>query len=393
MKLISNDFKFNNHPGGVELIEYSKLCNKYEQYILFLSSHMHTNYHKVSEMCNKMGIKSPILTDGCVSFIEFNNIINDLSIKHKYKIIAYDILSFILSVVILPLSFLFKIFYPLNIFSNIFNIITMLYYSFNIFHMRHHCGYLFNKTIYSIIKPYYNIIDNTFMRNTDKWIKDHQLSHHIYTNKENDHDYYSPYPLICYSNTQKKLWFHKYSNTYVFILYFLNEIINPFQEVYIQYKISWIHGFKQFLYFILHHLILNIVPIIVNPSIPKYYILFAYILQTSIISLLTSFLFQISHNHMENHSSLKTNFPNSFDEWVKMQIEESSSWGGLFSCILFGGINYQTEHHITCACSPIILHYLHPYVVSYAKKNKINYIYEPSFFHGVYSYLNRLKIE
>jgi len=99
-------------------------------------------------------------------------------------------------------------------------------------------------------------------------------------------------------------------------------------------------------------------------------------------------LFQISHNHATmNHIVDKTTKITSFDQFVDVQIKESISWGGLWSSIMFGGINYQTEHHLAPACSPIALHYFHFYL----KKKYKQYNYVPTFADACLNLYRNLK--
>ena len=75
-----------------------------------------------------------------------------------------------------------------------------------------------------------------------------------------------------------------------------------------------------------------------------------------------------------------------------MQVEESVSWGGYLSCLFFGGINFQVEHHVCPALDSTLYYFLHPELVKICKKHGIKYTYEPTPFHAVYEYHKWLNL-
>ena len=262
----------------------------------------------------------------------------------------------------------------------------MVYYSLNVFHMRHHKGFLFNKQIYDRISFVLDIIDNLFMREPTQWIMNHQLSHHIYTNLDDDYDYFSKYPVIRYDIVQPKLWFHNYQHIYVFVLYSINETTRLLDKLKLRGRNPRVIA-KNYISFVVHYTVMIYLPHVFS-GISVYNAILLYIGCYMPGSLVSALLFQVSHNHTTmNHIVDKTTQIQSYDQWIELQIKESISWGGLWSCIMFGGINYQTEHHLAPACSPIALHYFHFYL----KSNYKQYNYVPTFADACLNLYRNLK--
>ena len=381
--MIRNDFEFQNHPAGQQVIENAKRL-KTDQYILFMSSHLHVDYSKVKHMCEKMKIQIPLRHIDV--FQELNLIFFDICRKHKTKIYLHELFSFVTGLTVIPLCLLYRIFNPFCITNTILLICFFTYYGFNVFHMRHHKGFLWNKRLYDIVCPVFDIIDNIFMRETTQWVNNHNLSHHIYTNLNDDYDYFSKYPIIRYDIAQPKLWFHNYQHIYVFMLYAIGETVRLLDKLKLRGRPTKIIV-KNYICFLLHYVIMIGLPCI---YIPLRTSIIIYILTYIPGSLLNSLLFQISHNHVKyNHIVDKTIKIQSFDHWVELQLKESISWGGILACIMFGGINYQSEHHLAPACSPIALHYFHLYLIQHNK----HYNYVPTFTDACRNlYLNQKKV-
>jgi fatty acid desaturase len=109
-----------------------------------------------------------------------------------------------------------------------------------------------------------------------------------------------------------------------------------------------------------------------------------------VTGIVMSYLFQVSHNHCR--LGPRNEKLTDIDHWIKMQVEESVSWGGYLSCLFFGGINFQTEHHVAPALDGTLYYFLHPKLVEICKKHNISYTYEPTVFHAVYQYHKWLSV-
>ena len=377
-------FKYDNHPAGQQVIDNAKtMKHKEDQYLLFLSSHLHVDYTKLKAMCDKKGIVAP---KDSQRFSELNAVLYRICEQHKHAVQLHEFFSLIVGLLILPSSILYRIYNPHDWTNVVLMMASIVYYSFNVFHMRHHRGFLFNKHIYDRVSFVFDIIDNLFMREPSQWINNHQLSHHIYTNLDDDYDYFSKYPVIRYDVVQPKLWFHNYQHIYVLMLYCVSEILRLLDKLPIRgRRVSVI--IKNCICFIVHYTLMIYLPHFIS-GISLYHAILLYIMCYILLSLMLALLFQVSHNHADmNHIMDKTTKITSFDQFIDAQMKESVSWGGLWSSIMFGGINYQTEHHLAPACSPIALHYFHFYL----KKNYKQYNYVPTFADACLNLYRNLK--
>merc|ERR1711920_226634 len=78
------------------------------------------------------------------------------------------------------------------------------------------------------------------------------------------------------------------------------------------------------------------------------------------------------------------------DEWVRLQVEESMTWGGYISSFLWGGINTQIEHHLSPALAPTLHPFLQPRLQNICEKHGIKYTYEPTVLHAVWKFHKHL---
>ena len=84
------------------------------------------------------------------------------------------------------------------------------------------------------------------------------------------------------------------------------------------------------------------------------------------------------------------------DGWIKNQIEASISWNNIFpfnfylseylTCLLFGGLNLQIEHHIAPSLNPLHLYYFKKKLKILCKKYNIKYTQENTFYSAFRQY-------
>ena len=81
------------------------------------------------------------------------------------------------------------------------------------------------------------------------------------------------------------------------------------------------------------------------------------------------------------------------DDWLRLQIHNSGNFvnNNKIWTMMFGGINYQIEHHLF----PRIAHYYYPdispYVKDWCKENNIKYVHYPTIKENVLSLISYLK--
>merc|ERR1740130_1394366 len=100
--------------------------------------------------------------------------------------------------------------------------------------------------------------------------------------------------------------------------------------------------------------------------------------------MMLSYLFQVSHNH-KALGDRKQDIAG-IDGWLRRQVEESVSWGGYLSCLVFGGINLQIEHHACPAHDSTLYYFIAPELRRICKKYDCPYVSEKTFGHAIWEY-------
>ena len=106
-------------------------------------------------------------------------------------------------------------------------------------------------------------------------------------------------------------------------------------------------------------------------------------------SLSLGLLFTLSHN-FDNADRDPTKDARETGEpvcWFKAQVETSSTYGGMISGWLTGGLNFQVEHHLFPRMSSAWYPYIAPTVRKVCEKHGVQYAYYPWVLQNLYSTL------
>jgi len=225
---------------------------------------------------------------------------------------------------------------------------------FTLYHYVHHGG-LYKQ--FPSLSYYLEIFMNISTYHATEWKRTHNILHHVSVNNPLvDEDVFSGMPLIRLHHSQTLMWYHRYQHIYIWILYAVYGILVIFKG-------------KQKYYF---YPVLDIMLYLVTPSIINGEFLsslIAYILIKSLSGMIFISVFSVSHNNIDIPKDNNTNC------WAKNQITQSINWGGKLSCFLFGGINYQIEHHLFPNIHPMHYPNLAKEIAPYCKTNNIQYIH------------------
>lgn len=367
----------NDHHGGSQNIEN---INKTEKpTILFYSYHMDKNIKKISKYFGDNIQFDPL-------FIKLNQIYTKHKNNHKLITKLYEYYIVFHGIFMIPISLLFFILNPVNVFSVSLLSFSFLYYVFNVFHLRHHKGSIrIQKNIYEkYVNPLLSNYERFMAIDPTHWNTQHNLSHHVNTNQKDDMDVIIVYPFYRISPIQKLLWHHKYQKYYILPLLALNGFSFPFYNLFFCNP-----SMSQFAYFILYYVLLLILPYYFGgyTFIQTFIVFFITIF---VMGFLTTLMFQVSHNDISHHTEIQ-GFTD-FKSWIKMQVLESCNWGGLMGAVLFGGINYQIDHHIAPAVNPIILYYASEEIETLLKEElNISFVRHDNFIDASKSYLKHIE--
>ena len=123
-----------------------------------------------------------------------------------------------------------------------------------------------------------------------------------------------------------------------------------------------------------------VLPYIMHGNVMIYHQLF--------MSAIVGTMFLISHNNQDIHTATPSNIsPSSYTQFVQNTTDHTTSWGGLVACVLYGGINYQVEHHIVPAASPLVYHYMSPELRSILARHGMVYRHSGTFVECVWDFV------
>lgn len=236
------------------------------------------------------------------------------------------------------------------------------------------------------------------------WKKEHTVDHHTYTNiAEHDADLDVPFVLrLCPQAPLRS--FHRFQNWYAPLLYSLNLIhwyfLSDPKRMYRVIKsrntalprpskmeIAYFFFFK-----LVHITLFIVIPSLVLPF-SAWQIMVAYLCMLSTMGITLTIIFQLAHI-VENVAFPEPNQEGKIEKsFLEHQLETTSNFGmnSKLVTFLFGGLNFQIEHHLFPHICHIHLPKIAPIVQATAKEFGIPYYENSSFFAALRSHFRTLK--
>jgi fatty acid desaturase len=353
------------HPGGNDIKQFSFDKTNMDISKPYIMIHQRTFPHEM--------MKEYLIEDSSKELLEISDFGKDLysSIKNKGKYNKPNMLYYIKSYGITSLMILFNLYFILygSLYYAMLCGLFISMFMFNVGHDLSH-GVVTNKNYYYIMTNISNIYAGF---DYSKWIKDHVIHHHTYTNDiilDND---INQDPILSLYPSANINWCNKFQSFYLFIILLIYGLRIPFE------KVSF--NFECIIYKIIYFSRLFILPLIFNYNINT---IIGIILLLCTQGFVLGSIFIISHNFDGVKKEVN------IDCWYKYQVENSSSYGGKLACFLTGGLNYQIEHHLFPRISYIYYPEIQPIVMELCKKHNVNYTYFPTFYDNIKSTLNHL---
>jgi len=366
---------FAKHPGGQHHLDQARESDCAGE--LFLSYHLTSDMNKVAAAANALGIQMPMRGP---LFDDIYEACSRVMSEHPEQHYIFQAWCLLLTIA-MPCISIWWLTYPTFVSSFCTAFVFEMYF-FNVFHTRHHKGGKLykNDLLNSIFDQYYYCIDHVWGYRPQAWRKNHHILHHVYTN-EADHDPDMPgsYPVIRTCKSQRLRWFHRFQTFYF-------PLPLPLVVLSLPPWNALVNG-GTILALALWAAIMFVLPFALNGSHGIYYS----VLLQAIAGLSLSYKFAISHVHSDLGTVDGARHAN-IDAWMKAQMEEAQSWGGYLSTLLFGGINFQVEHHICPAMDPLYYVYLWPELQRICSKHGIRYTYEPTIGHAIWAFHRQLWV-
>jgi linoleoyl-CoA desaturase len=236
------------------------------------------------------------------------------------------------------------------------------------------------------------------------WKKEHTVDHHTFTNIA-EHDADLDVPILLRLCPKAPLrFFHRFQHWYAPLLYSLNLIhwvyVSDLKRIYNIFTNRFTGPLKPsrketfFLCFfkVLHVCLFLVLPIIALP-IPWWQVFLGYIGFLSVTGITMTVVFQLAHI-VENVAFPLPNEEGKIENsFTKHQLATTSNFATKSKLVgfLFGGLNFQVEHHLFPHICHEHLKEIAPIVRQTAEEFGVPYYENPSFFAAVRSHFRTLK--
>jgi len=227
------------------------------------------------------------------------------------------------------------------------------------------------------------------------WMEQH-WTHHSYTNHlEKDPDAISAEPMIIFTDYPKghaaRKFYHRFQVLFLFPIlsfYWASSVFNP-QILDLRQRGALAAGIQMENDFIVKRrkwaILIRLIYIFVNVVTPFLnhglcWKAFGHIwVMSTVESLMLAVLFSLSHNfeHADRDPTQSVRRNGEPVCWFKSQVETSSTYGGMISGMLTGGLNFQIEHHLFPRMCSSWYPYIAPTVRKVCKKHGVRYAYYP----------------
>ncbi len=384
------------HPGGKRILEMTKDIGDVSA--LYETYHAFSDKSKIDGLLETYEIKSiPEDSNEKFDFVEYRELISLVkeTLKTRKDIKATNFHWF----KIIVLLFLYVLFYHGSLYNDniCFSIkcINMFFagffatsLSFNIMHDASHYSLSLNPKINEYFSDVWNAV---MMWNSKIWFYHHVYAHHSFTMLENrDPDLLHLMPFFAKEKTYKSKTLFTSQNPYFYAFPVLVLFPGFFVGQVLSYLYSFIKG---------RFLRVNLPKTIEYYSPQELFLIFFTLFNLWYGRFIESFIFLISANlfyHLNifaNHDTYET-MENKYSgsNWLRLQICNSGNFvmDNMIWTHLFGGINYQIEHHLFPNMSHIKLIEISPIVKQFCKERNISYV-EHSITSAYLSFLKMLK--
>jgi linoleoyl-CoA desaturase len=242
------------------------------------------------------------------------------------------------------------------------------------------------------------LLFNLIGANDYVWHISHNMVHHTYTNiPDYDEDINQP-AILRLEPTQKLRWIHRFQHIYALVLYAFSSLSWVFVKDYVKFFQHQLGGhfreklprkelLRLILYKSIYYSIFLVLPL-VFVDFSWYWILIGFILSHLVEGFTLAIIFMLAHvvegtdfPELEENGSLEMT-------WAELQMKTTSNFArkNKVATYLFGGLNFQIEHHLF----PKVCHIHYPaisdIVKQTAKAHNLPYLEHPTLLGAIASH-------
>ena len=269
----------------------------------------------------------------------------------------------------------------------------------NIAHDAIHGAYSSNEKVNKFLGSLFNIVG----ANDNLWKFSHNVVHHTYTNIPDHDGDINQVPILRLNPNQKMWWIHRYQHFYAFLLYPLASISWVMIKDYVTFFKAKIGNHennnrttrefvRMMIFKIIYYITILVIPILVI-ELPWYYIIFGFIVLHLVEGLSLSVIFQLAHV-VENTAFPKPDENGRIGKsWAEHQMYTTANFATNSPVVnfLFGGLNFQVEHHLFPQVCHIHYKQIAPIVKETAEEAGLPYNDYPTLYSAIRSHVKTLK--
>lgn len=260
---------------------------------------------------------------------------------------------------------------------------------FNVMHDGAHGSYSSKKWVNEMMGYTINFLGaNLFL-----WKKKHNVNHHTFTNVEGfDEDFKIPYLRV--NDNQKRSWYHRYQHLYVIFLYLFTYISWLYYEDYKKFFSGYFrnNNKEKIIFWVskITHLTFFIVIPWIFLSKSEFWMIVPIVYLSC--GFLLSIVFQLAHVMPESSFPIPKNGKLE-ESYMIHQINTTSNFATKSKIItwLFGGLNFQIEHHLFPNISHVHYPQISMIVKNHCMENNIPYKVYDTFLGAVKAHFLYLK--
>lgn len=271
-----------------------------------------------------------------------------------------------------------------------------------VMHDANHGSFSSNPKLNKILGYSLNLIG----ANATVWKVQHNVLHHTYTNiHEADDDINVPEAFLRFSPNAKRKFIHRYQYIYVWFFYGISTLSWIISNDYIRFmrfykaghmknKSVLVEFAKITIWKILYFTLTLVLPIMYS-GFDWDIIVYAFLMMHFITGLMITSVFQVAHIMPENEFPFATqNGEIQEYNWAIHQMKTTMNFSpnSRFVTWIFGGLNYQIEHHLFPNICHVHYSALSKIVKQTAKEFEVEYQCQKSFLAAIIGHVKMLKL-